>query len=307
MIKESILDTIGNTPVIRLSRLEKVLNLKGELYAKIEYYSPGLSKKDRIAKYMIEKSIKEGKLKKGQTVIEKTSGNTGIGLAVVCSVLGYPFVAVMSRGNSEERVRMIEAFNGKVVLVDQDKNSIKNKVSNKDLELVDREYKRLIKELDAYPVNQFDNEDNPDSHYLLTGEEIVKDLPDVDIFVDYIGTGGSFCGISKRLKENNPNVISYIIEPEKEDHIIQGGGYLKDIPFLDDSLVNGKIVISEEEALNAMDLLSRYEGICGGISSGANLSGAIKAIEKHEGKKVVFLVNDVFLKYNSIIETKKDN
>ena len=110
MIKNSILDTIGNTPLVRLSRLEKALNLDGELYAKIEYYSPGLSKKDRIAKYMIEKAIREGKLRKGQTVIEKTSGNTGIALAAVCSVLGYPFVAVMSSGNSKERVKMIEDF-----------------------------------------------------------------------------------------------------------------------------------------------------------------------------------------------------
>ena len=196
MLKESILDTIGNTPLIRLSRLEKALNIDGELYAKIEYYSPGLSKKDRIAKYMVEKAINEGSLKKGQTVIEKTSGNTGIALAAVCSVLGYPFVAVMSRGNSEERVRMIEEFNGKVVLVDQDPSSEKNKVSNKDLELVDKEYKRLIKELDAYPINQFDNEDNPLTHYLYTGKEILEDLNSIDVFVDYMGTGGSLCGVS---------------------------------------------------------------------------------------------------------------
>lgn len=305
MLKKSILDTIGNTPIIRLSRLEKELNIKGELYAKIEYYSPGLSKKDRIAKYMIVKAINEGKLKKGQIVIEKTSGNTGIALAAVCSVLGYPFVAVMSKGNSEERVRMIEAFNGRVVLVDQDKSSSKNKVTNKDLELVDKEYKRLIKELDAYPVDQFDNFDNPLTHYLYTANEIIEDITDIDIFVDYMGTGGSLCGVSKRLKEHNKNVICCNVIPNKKDHMIQGGGYFKDVPFLDDNLIDESIVVSEEEALLGMKYLSRYEAICGGISSGANLIGAIKQLEKTPNKKAVFLVNDVSLKYNSLIETKK--
>lgn len=304
MIKNSILDTIGNTPIIRLHRLEKQLNLNGELYAKIEYYSPGLSKKDRIAKYMIEKAISEGNLKKGQTVIEKTSGNTGIALAAVCSILGYPFVAVMSKGNSEERVRMIEAFNGKVVLVDQASTSYKNMVSNEDLELVDKEYKRLVKEMNAYPVDQFDNEENPLTHYNTTAQEIIEDINDIDIFVDYVGTGGSFCGVSKKLKENNKNVKCYMVEPNKKDHLIQGGGYFKDIPFLDKSLLDGKIIVSEKEAIDSMEMLSKYEGICGGISSGANLAGAIKSLEINPNKKVIFLINDIFLKYNSIIAKK---
>ena len=301
MLKESILDTIGDTPLVRLSRLEKFLNLDGELYAKIEYYSPGLSKKDRIAKYMIEKAISEGKLKKGQIVIEKTSGNTGIALAAVCSVLGYPFVAVMSKGNSKERVKMIEDFNGKVVLVEQDPTSEKNKVTNKDLELVDKEYKRLIKELDAYPVNQFDNDDNPLTHYLYTGKEILKDLNTIDVFVDYVGTGGSLCGVSRCLKEYNKNVVCCSVVPSKHEHIIQGGGYFKEIPFLDGNYIDEVIEVDEEEALNCMNLLSRYEAICGGISSGANLAGAIKYLSGNKGKKVVFLVNDISLKYNSIL------
>lgn len=305
MIKDSILDTIANTPLIRLSRIEKELNLSGELYAKIEYYSPGLSKKDRIAKYMIEKAIKEGKLKKGQTVIEKTSGNTGIALAAVCSVLGYPFVAVMSKGNSKERVKMIEDFNGKVVLVDQDKESEANKVNSKDLELVDKEYKKLIKELDAYPLDQFDNFDNPNTHYLYTAKEILDDLDDIDGFVDYLGTGGTFAGVSKRLKEHNKNIMCSPIIPNKKDHIIQGGGYFKEIPFLDNNLYDKTIVIDEDEALKGMKYLAKYEAICGGISSGANLMGAINLIKDYNKKKVVFLVNDISLKYNSIIEAKK--
>ena len=113
MIFDSALDIIGNTPLVRLDKIVKKYNLEGEIYAKVEYYSPGLSKKDRIAKYIIEKAIRDGKLKNGQTVIEQTSGNTGIGVALVCAILGYPFVGVMSKGNSIERVKMIEAFGGK--------------------------------------------------------------------------------------------------------------------------------------------------------------------------------------------------
>ena len=305
MIKQSILDTIGNTPLVRLSRLEKQLNIEGELYAKIEYYSPGLSKKDRIAKYMIEKAIEEGKLKPGQTIIEKTSGNTGIALAAVCSVLGFPFMAVMSSGNSKERVRMIEDFNGKVVLVPQDKSSEKNKVNNKDLELVDKEYRKLIKELDAYPVDQFDNVDNPNTHYLYTAKEIIDDLKDVDAFVDYLGTGGTFQGISKRLKEFNKDILCCSVVPDSKEHLIQGGGYFKEISFLDNSLVDQEIVVSEEEAFLGMSYLAKYEAICGGISSGANLYGAIKLLKENKNKKVVFLINDISLKYNSLIEAKK--
>lgn len=301
MLKESILDTIGNTPLVRLSRLEKELDLKGELYAKIEYYSPGLSKKDRIAKYMLESAIKENKLKKGQIVIEKTSGNTGIALAAACSILGYPFIAVMSKGNSVERVKMIEAFNGKVVLVDQDKDSVINKVTNKDLELVDKEYKRLIKELNAYPIDQFDNSNNPLTHYLFTGKEIIEDLPTIEAFVDYLGTGGSFYGISRALKEYDKKIICASVEPDKKEHLIQGGGYFKNIPFHKDELKDDNFIVSEEEALQGMNYLSKYEAICGGISSGANLMGAIKLLSKYPNKKVVFLINDISLKYSSLL------
>ena len=300
MLKNSMLEAIGDTPLVRLSRLEKALNIKGELYAKIEYYSPGLSKKDRIAKYMLTKAKNEGKLKEGQTVIEKTSGNTGIALAFVCSLLNHPFIAVMSKGNSKERVKMIEDFNGRVVLVDQAKESVKNRVTNKDLELVDKEYKRLIKELDAYAVDQFDNYDNPLTHYETTALEIINDLPSVSGFVDYIGTGGSYVGISKRLKEYNSDIITSFIVPDKKDHIIQGGGYFKEIPFMDKE-DSEEIVVSEDEVISAMKMLSMYEGICGGISSGANLMGAIKLLNKYPNKKVVFLINDISLKYSSIL------
>ena len=297
MIFNSVLDTIGNTPLVRLNNIEKKYKVDGELYAKVEYYSPGLSKKDRIAKYIIEKAIKEGKLKKGQTVIEQTSGNTGIGLALVCSILGYPFIAVMSKGNSVERVRMIEAFGGKVELVD--KVSTGEGVTKEDMEKVEARFKELTKELNAFPVNQFSNEDNAWAHYYSTGEEIIRDLKNVDIFVDYVGTGGSFVGISKRLKEDH-DCLCYKVVPSQKNHSIQGGGYFKEIPFEQEGLCDGEITVTSEESIILAEDLAKLEGLYVGISSGANLSAAIKILCKNPNKKVVFLLNDVGLKYLSV-------
>jgi cysteine synthase A len=297
MIFDSALDVIGDTPLVRLKRIEQKYNLDGEIYAKVEYYSPGLSKKDRIAKYIIEKAIKEGKLKEGQTVIEQTSGNTGIGLALVCTILGYPFVAVMSKGNSVERVKMIEAFGGKVELVD--KVSDGKGVSKEDMEMVEKRFKELTEELKAFPVSQFSNEDNAWAHYYTTGEEILRDLRAVDIFVDYVGTGGSFVGVSKRLKEAN-KCLCYKVVPDKINHEIQGGGYFKNIPFETENLCDGELVVSSEIAFEGMRELAREEGLYAGISSGANLKAAIDILKENPGKKVVFLLNDVGLKYLSV-------
>ena len=296
MLYDNALQIIGNTPLVKLNKISNKYNLKGELYAKVEYYSPGLSKKDRIAKYIIEKAIKEKKLKKGQTVIEQTSGNTGIGVALVCAVLGYPFVAVMSKGNSIERVKMIEAFGGKVELVEQ-VGSHKG-VTKDDMELVERRFKELTKELNAYPIGQFSNIDNAMAHYYTTGEEIIKDLKDVDVFVDYVGTGGSFVGISKRLKEDH-SCLCFKVIPNNEKHIIQGGGYFKEIPFESENLCDGVITVSSQEALEGMQELATEEGLYAGISSGANLKAAIKVLQSNPHKKAVFLLNDVGLKYLS--------
>lgn len=297
MVFDSVLDIIGNTPLVRLKNIEKKYNLKSELYAKVEYYSPGLSKKDRIAKYIIEKAIREGKLKKGQTVIEQTSGNTGIGLALVCSVLGYPFVAVMSKGNSIERVKMIEAFGGKVELVDKVSGS--EGVSSSDMGAVEKRFKELKEELNAFAVDQFNNKDNAWAHYYTTGEEILKDLKNVDVFVDYVGTGGSFVGVSKRLKEDH-ECLCYKVIPDNENHIIQGGGYFKEIPFEDKKLCDEEIVVSSGEAKEGVEELAKLEGLYAGISSGANLKAAIKVLKEQVNKKAVILLNDVGLKYISI-------
>ena len=299
MIYDNALDIIGKTPLVKLNKIVNKYGIDGEIYAKVEYYSPGLSKKDRIAKYIIEKAVKEGKLKKGQTVIEQTSGNTGIGAALVCAILGYPFIAVMSKGNSVERVKMIEAFGGKVVLVDKASNHIG--VSKDDLDLVEKKYSELVRELDGFAMNQFYNEDNALAHYYSTGEEIIDDLGNVDIFVDYVGTGGSFVGISKRLKEHH-NCLCYKVVPDKKNHSIQGGGYFKDIPFEGEGLCDGEIVVSEEEAVLYTKELAKEEALYCGVSSGANLAGAIKVLKSNPGKKVVILLNDSGLKYLSVIK-----
>lgn len=298
MIFNSALEIIGNTPLIKLNNIIKKYDIEGEIYAKVEYYSPGLSKKDRIAKYIIEKAIKEGKLKEGQTVIEQTSGNTGIGLALVCSILHYPFIAVMSKGNSIERVKMIEAFGGRVELVD--KVSGEAGVSKKDMEKVRERFEELTKELKAFPVNQFTNIDNAWAHYYSTAEEITSDLPSVDAFIDFVGTGGSFVGISKRLKEHH-NCLCFKVVPDKEKHLIQGGGYFSEIPFEEENLCDGEIVVSDQEALDGMNDLAREEGLFAGISSGANLKAAIKYLKQNKGKSVVILLNDVGLKYISVL------
>ena len=205
----------------------------------------------------------------------------------------------MSKGNSIERVKMIEAFGGKVELVN--KASDHSGVSKDDLDLVEKRYRELVKELDAFAMNQFYNEDNALAHYYSTGEEIINDLGNVDIFVDYVGTGGSFVGISKRLKEHH-NCLCYKVIPDKKNHSIQGGGYFKDIPFEGEGLCDGEIVVSEDEAMLYTKELAKEEALYCGISSGANLAGAIKILKNNPGKKVVILLNDSGLKYLSVVK-----
>ena len=299
MLKENILDTIGNTPIIKLNRIKEEYNLKGNLYAKIEFYSPGLSKKDRIAKYIIEKAIKEKKIKPNQTVIERTSGNTGIGCAAVCALYNIPFIAVMSEGNTIERRKIIEMFNGKVHLVP--KLSKGEGVTQEDMDLVQSEYERLLNELNAFPVNQFYNEDNAWAHYYTTANEIINDVPEVDTFIDLVGTGGSFVGIARKLKEYNKDIKCFKVTPDKINHNIQGGGYFVDIPFEEDGLNDGDLIVTTKEAMEGMDILSKKESILGGISSGANLVAAIKYLKENPNHNIVFLINDVGLKYLSVL------
>jgi len=306
----SMLETIGNTPMVKLSRLTRELD--GEIFAKIEYYNPGFSKKDRIGLQIIEDAEKQGKLKKGQPVVELTSGNTGTGLAIACAIKGYPFIAVMSKGNSIERARMMKALGARVVLVDQAENSVPGHVTGEDLALVEKETQRLVKELNAFRADQFNNPSNVYAHEYYTGEEIWEQSEGkVDVFVDFVGTAGSFVGCARALKKHNPNIRCYLVEPKNAaylsghdvsnpHHKIQGGGYCMDLPLLDKSLVEDYVLISDEEAIQTARRLAREEAIFGGYSSGANVAAALKLLrEKEQGKNIAVLINDSGLKYMS--------
>jgi len=322
MISKSVLDTIGNTPLVQLSRLCSGRN--GTILAKLENVNPGMSKKDRIAKHILERARSNGVLKPGQTVLELTSGNTGTGLAIACSVLGHPFIAVISEGNSNERVKMMEAFGAKVVQVPQVSNSTKNQVTGADLKLVEEVAKQLCQDLGAFRVDQFTRSWNSEAHCVGTADEIIKqtNAGQFDAFVDFVGTGGTYAGCMSAFKKNNPSVKGYIVEPRNASvlssmfmkdkvqpylnakHKIQGGGYsMRDLPLLDASFfethVDGYIGVSDEQAIEATRLLARQEGILGGFSSGANIAAALSLIDKGEAECVVVIVCDSGMKYLS--------
>ena len=292
----SVVEAIGETPLVELARIAK--GSDGRLLAKLEYLNPGASKKDRIARQIVEDAETDGSLRPGQTVVELTSGNTGAGLAIVCGVKGYPFVAVMSRGNSPERARMMRALGAEVVLVEQMPGSQPGQVSGADLELVDRAAREITLRRNAFRVDQFQHRGNFRAHYLHTGREIVAQAGGrIDAFCDFAGTGGTFAGCAAALKENDPAVRCYVVEPEGAQHRIQGGGYsMPELPLLRRDHVDGRIRVSDDEAIGVARRLAREEGIFAGFSSGANVAAALKLVP---GRTVVTIVNDSGLKYLS--------
>ena len=307
----NITEAIGGTPLMRLDRITKQLGLEGTIFAKLEHLNPSFSKKDRIALGMIELAEKKGLLKKGQLVLEMTSGNTGTGVALVCSAKGYRFICVMSRGNSSERIKMIEAFGGEVVLVDQAPGAIKGKVSGADLDLVEIEALRLIEETGAFYINQFNNLDNSLSQEVAAREMWEQSGEKIEVFADFIGTGGTYGGYASYLKRVNPNIRCYAVEPlgcaffgdeiiEGSTHSIQGGGYAKAVTNADSKLVDGSVAVTDEQAVEMTKLLAKTEGIFAGFSSGANFMAAAKLLQDAEkGKTIGIVINDCGLKYMS--------
>ncbi|OGS18198.1 MAG: cysteine synthase [Elusimicrobia bacterium RIFOXYA2_FULL_40_6] len=310
----SVVEAIGETPLVELSRLTK--GLSGRILAKLEYLNPGFSKKDRIARQMIEDAEQNATLKPGQTVVELTSGNTGTGLSIVCGVKGYPFVAVMSRGNSEERARMMSALGAEVVLVDQCPGSKRGQVSGKDLECVEIETQRIVKERGAFRADQFRLESHVRAHLLHTGPEILKQCKagniEFDAFCDFAGTGGSFAGCAAVFKEFKPSIACYLVEPKdaavlagkplkNPNHRIQGGGYsMTDLSFLNPEHIDGYLQVSDEEAIETARRLAKEEGIFAGFSSGANVAAALQLLKGScKGKTVAVLLSDSGLKYLS--------
>jgi cysteine synthase A len=246
-------------------------------------------------------------------VAELTSGNTGTGLAIVCGRKGYPFVAVMSRGNSAERARMMAALGAEVVLVDQAPHSRPGQVSGEDLQRVEDETARIVKARGAFRADQFHHAGNFRAHYLHTGPEILAQSGGAfQAFCDFVGTGGTFAGCSAAFKEANPSIRCYVVEPEgaavlagqpirDPGHRIQGGGYaMTDLPLLRAEHVDGHLAIGDDEAVACARRLAREEGVFAGFSSGANLAAALRLLRgAHRGQTVVILVCDSGLKYLS--------
>ncbi len=307
----SAIDAIGDTPLVDLARLTH--GLDGRILAKLEYLNPGFSKKDRIARQMIEDAEADGRLRPGQTVVELTSGNTGTGLAIVCGVKGYPFVAVMSKGNSRERARMMAALGAEVVLVDQLPGAQTGQVSGGDLALVEQAAQRIAAERGAFRCDQFNLAGNARAHCLHTGPEIIRQSGGhIDAFCDFAGTGGSFAGCAEAFKAHNPAIQCYVVEPEgaavlagqaltNPDHRIQGGGYaMAPLPQIDPACVDGYLEVSDDEAIATARLLARTEGIFAGVSSGANVAAALRLLRTTlPGKTIVVLLSDSGLKYLS--------
>jgi len=299
-VLNSVVEAIGNTPLVQLDRLTRKAGVTGTILAKLEYLNPGFSKKDRAAQGIIAEAERAGMLKPGQTVVELTSGNTGTGLAIICAVRGYPFVAVMSKGNSPERARMIKALGGDVLLVDQLPDSRIGEVSGGDLELVEQAAAELTRERDAFRADQFQRDGNWLSHYHGTGPEI------------WDATGGTYAGVTRALKERNAAIRCYVVEPQgaaaaagekitNPNHPIQGGGYaMADLIFLKDVPVDGYLQVSGDAARDATRLLARSEGIFGGFSSGANVAAALQLLAGDlAGKTIAVVICDSGLKYLS--------
>ncbi len=311
MLLGSAVDAIGDTPLVELQRLAR--GTGGRILAKLEYLNPGASKKDRIARQIIEDAEADGSLAPGQTVVELTSGNTGTGLAIVCGVKGYPFVAVMSKGNSVERARMIAALGAEVVLVDQMPGSRPGAVSGDDLQRVEEVTQRLVRERGAFRADQFTLAGSVRAHLLHTGPEIWRQAGGkIDAFCDFVGTGGTFAGCAAAFKQHNPSVRCFVVEPEgaavlagkplvNPNHRIQGGGYSRtELPLLRPDQVDGYITVTDVEAAEMAGRLAREEGIFAGFSSGANVAGARRLLATTcPGATVAVIICDSGLKYLS--------
>ena len=303
MIFNSVTEVIGKTPLINLGNIKRELNLSSDIIAKAECVNPGGSIKDRVALKMIEDYEKSGLITKDTVIIEPTSGNTGIGLALVCAQRGYTLKIVMPDNMSKERIQLMRAYGAEVILTDGaqgmqlaiDKaNEIKSSIENSII------------------AGQFENMSNPEAHYLTTGPEIFADTEGkIDILVCGVGTGGTITGVSKYLKEQNPSIKVVAVEPytsavlsgeKKGDHGLQGigAGFIPTV--LDTNSYDEIIKVKDEDAISCMKLLAKKEGILCGISSGAALYGAIEIAKKEKNKNIVVILPDTGTRYLSSIE-----
>lgn len=294
---------IGNTPLVELTKIEKKDNLKAHLVAKVEYFNPGGSVKDRIALAMIETAEADGTLKPGATIIEPTSGNTGIGLAWVAAVKGYKMILTMPETMSVERQNLLRALNATLVLT-PGSQGMKGAIAKAE-EIRDNTPGSVI-------LGQFDNPANPAMHEKTTAREIWDDTDGkVDILVAGVGTGGTLSGTARGLKKRNPAVKAYAVEPENSPvlsggnpgpHRIQGIGAGFVPRNYDSDAVDGIITVSDADALAGARELSAEEGLLVGISSGAAFQAArrMAALPENEGKTIVVILPDTGERYLSI-------
>ena len=295
MIYQNASQLIGNTPLLRLNNIEKKLNLNVTLLAKVEYFNPSGSVKDRIALSMIEDAEKKGIMHHDTVVIEPTSGNTGIGLASVCAAKGYRCILVMPENMSQERVKLIKAYGAEVVLSPKEKGM--KGVVEKGEEL-SKTYES------SFIPSQFTNPSNPEAHYRTTGPEIYKGTnKKVDVFVAGFGTGGTVSGVGRYLKEQNKNIKIIGVEPNDSPlitkgkagpHKIQGIGANFVPSTLDKNYIDEIMTATTEESYEYARMAGKYEGILIGISSGAALAQAVKVAQRNEnnGKTIVVLLPD---------------
>lgn len=301
-IYKSVAETIGNTPLVELERIENALELKARIFAKLEYFNPAGSIKDRAALNMIEAAECDGRLTKDTVIIEPTSGNTGIGLAAIAAARGYKVIIAMPETMSIERRKVMSAYGAELVLTE----------GAKGMRGAIEKAEELHKEISGSIIaGQFVNPANPEAHYKTTGPEIWSDTDgSVDIFVAGVGTGGTITGAGRYLKEKNSAVKVVAVEPEGSPvlsegrsgkHGIQGigAGFVPEI--LDTAVYDEIIRVSEQEAYAAGRMAAAKEGILAGISSGAALSGAIELAKRkeNEGKNIVVILPDTGDRYLS--------
>ncbi|HIU81633.1 MAG TPA: cysteine synthase A [Candidatus Ornithoclostridium faecavium] len=299
-IYESAAELVGRTPLVRLNNIAKKYGLKAEICAKVESFNP-YSVKDRVAVEIIAQAEKDGKLKKGGTIIEPTSGNTGIGLAFIGALKGYEVILVMPESMSVERRKLVAALGAKVVLTPA-KEGMQGALDKAE---------ELAKEKGGYIANQFANPANPKAHELTTAKEIIADTDGkVDIFVASVGTGGTLSGTGRVLKQNNAAVKVVAVEPAASPlltkgyaapHTIQGIGANFVPDALDRSVIDEIIDVTDERAKEVARELAKAEGLLCGISSGAALAAAIEVAERDEntGKRIVVILPDGGERYMS--------
>jgi cysteine synthase len=290
MLKRDILDVIGNTPLVELPNISPKSGLR--IFAKLEGNNPTGSVKDRIAKYMVAQAEADGTLTRDKVILEPTSGNTGISLAMVGALKGYQVEVVMPENVSAERAQLLMAFGAKVHYSD-------GALGTNGSILIAQEM--AAKDANYFMPFQYGNKANPLAHYETTGMEIIRDLPDVDVFVAGLGTGGTLMGVGRRLKEHNPNVRVVAAAPEADD-LIQGLRSLEEgfiPPILDLSLLDARMMISSEEAFAMTSELLRREAVFAGVSSGAVVACAMRVAQRMEKGNIVCLLADGGWKYLS--------